>query len=452
MASFGFAYKYKDTLLNRTLVFYGLAIFAIFDRLINETFFLENKLFKILITLLASIFIGLCVKNFTNFYRSALFVGAIFAGTLTLLQFTSKLEFIYTFLFITTCLAMIYSISKEPAEKFLLKIIVGLFLLIKIPIILNSSIVKPILERQLIHQFSFYTSFDVVALLTALLLCYYIYQQKIGKQKTAESNILSKKDFVLFLLPHLALLSGLIGRLLLHNPIRNELGKFSLLLLGINLLLSCITPIKSEYKPYILYISLISLSVLVFEPAQIFLFSSVVFFQVWVSYNSSFINNEIILMVLYLVFSFVVYFSSYGNISLSSFFEEGRYPILGGQITDYSYWNLTIIISFLVSKLVLVESIGLLFLRNICNKLDYTVRLLVGVFSITILILLGLAWYRYSPGNQQFLANISSTLLFIGIKTVIFTLGLLLTNLFGVKTEVQETQKGISMQEANLIA
>lgn len=453
LITIGFAYRYKQDLFERVLVTYGLVVMAIFDHLVSEPIFLDNKLLKLAIILLVSMFFSGCFKIFNNTYRLVFLTGGVFSGLLVTSQFISKIEAFYVLLFITICLIILYLAVKEVVEKTFIWMLLGLLLLLKVSTFLNSFLVKLFLDLHSIHQIPVFTIVSLIIPLLLPLLCYYIYREVVSKSSNIEFSLLAKNELAIFILPHLTLLLSITARLLIRNPLRNELGKISLLLIFINLIASCTLFLRKEHKIYLFYVSLLTLSALVFEPIHILLVGLVIIFQIWGSNNFSFISNQpILLITLYLAVSFIAYFNSYGNLSLSSFFEEGRYPILGSQITDFSYWNLAIIISFLLSKLVLVESIGLSLLSRLSANINLTIKLVLGVFSLATVTLLGLAWYRYSPGNQQYLANISSTLLFIGIKTVVFTLSLLLTNLFWATSTVKEPEQEISTQEVNLIA
>jgi len=104
---------------------------------------------------------------------------------------------------------------------------------------------------------------------------------------------------------------------------------------------------------------------------------------------------------------------------------------LGAQITDFSYWNLTLITMFLIAKLVLVEVVSLLPLtqwKSSIMEINAFSRVVSAILAISAISLIGIIWWNYHPGNSQVLSNISNSLLFVGIKVIIFTLGIFLIN------------------------
>lgn len=433
-----FAYNYRQELLSKTLFIYGMLLFLGFGCLLNQAFFLDNKPLKASSLVLTSIFLAICFKSFNNAYRLFSVIIAIFCSSLALLHIVSKIGAIYYLLFFAICLFMAYLANKEKSIWPLLL----LFVLIQLPTYSHLAIVKSI---------SLSGIFTAISFVIVCALCYHIYQQFIINNQL---SLLTKNELLSSILPHLALVLALLGRGLIRNPIRNDLGKASFLLLLIGLVSYFIFPLRKELKTYLLYISIIALSVATFEPLQLLLISSIIFFQIWFTkeFANKIHNHSISLIISYLAISFITYYTAYGNLSLSSFFEEGRYPILGAQITDYSYWNLAIIISFLVAKLVIVESIGLLTINGSTVKINNPSNSIVGTFSLAITILIAIVWCYYKPGNQQFLSNISSSLLFIGIKILVFSLALLLINLTQISVKETNSEQEIPAQGANLVA
>ncbi|KAF0249727.1 MAG: hypothetical protein FD167_875 [bacterium] len=433
-----FVYNYRTQLFFRALLPYGILLFISLSCLLKETFFLDNKALKVASLVLIGIFLAICFKSFTNLYRIFSIAIGIFCTSLALLQIVSKIDTIYYLLFLAICLFMTY-LARE--EKFIWPLLL-IFSLIQFPVYSNLPLIKSL---------SLSTLFTSISLLAIFILFYYIYKQFIINN---QSSLLTKTELISSILPHLALALALVGRGLTRNPIRNDLGKVSFILLLVSLINYFIFPLRKEHKIYLLYISILALSVATFEPLQLLLVSSIIFFQIWFTkqFASQIKNHSIFLIIIYLTISFITYYYAYGNLSLSSFFEEGRYPILGGQITDYSYWNLTVIISFLTSKLIIVESIGLLILTESTREINSIARLVVGIFSLGIIILIAVICAYYQPGNQQFLSNISSSLLFIGIKIIIFSLTLLLINLMHISVKEVISEQEIPAQRANLVA
>jgi hypothetical protein len=192
-------------------------------------------------------------------------------------------------------------------------------------------------------------------------------------------------------------------------------------------------PIKAAVKSFVLHVFVVALAVIVFERLQIMFVLAFIFIEV--TFLRTLLQTLKLTRTgfagLYIILSALAYYTAYGNLSISSFFEEGRATILGAQITDYSYWNLTLITMFLIAKLVLVEVIMLLPLiqaEDDAAVLDQFANNLSAAFSLSIIALLAVIWWRYSPGQQSLLSNLSTDLLFIGIKVIVVTLGLLLIN------------------------
>lgn len=434
-----FVYNYKKYYLFRFLLPLAILIFSSLTWLLNQPFFLESKLLKTTSIILVGVFVAISFKSFNSFFRVISIAIGIFSASLNLFHITSKVESVYILLFLSICLFMINLAVKE--EKFVWPLLLT-FLLVQFPIYSALPIVK---------VFGLSNIFIVISFIITTGLFYYIYHHFILSNNL---TILTRNELISLMLPHLALVLAFLGRVLTRNPIRNELGKFCFLFLIISLVSYFIFPLRKEHRSYLLYICILALSVTTFEPLQILLVISVIFFQIWFTkkFASEIYNHSISLIVIYLAISFITYYNAYGNLSLSSFFEEGRYPILGAQITDYSYWNLTIIISFLVSKLVIVESIGLLVLTESAKEINSFARLIAGIFSLAIALLVTVVYFSYSPGNQQFLSNISSSLLFIGIKLVVFFLALLLINLTKISFKELNSEQEITAQGANLVA
>jgi hypothetical protein len=90
-----------------------------------------------------------------------------------------------------------------------------------------------------------------------------------------------------------------------------------------------------------------------------------------------------------------------------------------------------VIAIFLSAKLLLVELLLLFPLTHfaeLSTSLGNFTRHLANQIILAIVLLMGLIWWQFAPGNQQLLSLLATTLLFLGVKLVVISLSALLLN------------------------
>src|SRR5262249_47313600 len=214
-----------------------------------------------------------------------------------------------------------------------------------------------LLEFPPIKQLTTKPYFSPVTIVGALGLIYYLYHRLI---KIRGDELLVKSNMPVVVPALFSLMLAFAARGIMHYHWRSGLGKISFFLLLLGLVGWIFWPLKQSVKSFLLHVFIIALSALVFEQFQILFVLMVIFVEARFFSDMLAAVKPAVFITLYLALSALIYYTAYGNLSLNSFFEEGRESILGAQITDFSYWNLTLITMFLIAKLVLVEVVSLL--------------------------------------------------------------------------------------------